>query len=43
MRQAQERVILAAMAVWPDGTYQLLHYEIAEGEDSQSWLNFFAH
>ncbi len=31
------------MAVWPDGTYQLLHYEIAEGEDSQSWLNFFTH
>ncbi len=43
MRQAQERVILAAMAVWPDGTYQLLHYEIAEGEDSQSWFNFFEH
>ena len=43
VRQAQERVILAAMAVWPDGTYHLLHYEIAEGEDSQSWLNFFNH
>jgi transposase-like protein len=43
VRQAQERVILAAMAVWPDGTYHLLHYEIAEGEDSQSWFNFFEH
>jgi transposase-like protein len=31
------------MAVWPNGTYQLLHYEIAEGEDRQSWLNFFTH
>ena len=31
------------MAVWSDGTYHLLHYEIAEGEDSQSWLNFFNH
>ncbi len=31
------------MAVWPDGTYHLLHYEIAEGEDSQSWQNFFEH
>ncbi len=31
------------MAVWSDGTYHLLHYEIAEGEDSQSWLNFFEH
>ena len=43
VRQIQERVILSAMAVWPNGTYQLLHYEIAEGEESQSWLNFFAH
>ena len=43
LRQVQERVIFSAMAVWPNGTYQFLHYEIAEGEDSQSWLNFFAH
>ena len=43
VRQAQERVILAAIAVWPDGSYQLLHYEIAEGEDSQSWHFFFDH
>ena len=43
VRQAQERVILAAMAVWPDGSYQLLHYEIAPREDIESWLNFFEH
>lgn len=43
VRQAQERVILAAMAVWPDGSYQLLHYEIAPREDLESWLNFFEH
>jgi transposase-like protein len=41
MRQAQERVILAAMAVWPDGSYQLLHDQIAQQEDTQSWQNFW--
>ena len=43
IRQAQDRVILAGMAVWPDGSYQLLHYEIASQEDIQSWENFFRH
>ena len=43
MRQAQDRVILAAMAVWSDGSYQLMHYEIASQEDIQSWENFFTH
>ena len=41
MRKAQERVLLAAMAVWPNGRYQILHYEIAEQEDIQSWETFF--
>ncbi len=40
-RQAEERVILAAMAVWPDGSYHLLHYEIAIAEETASWTNFF--
>jgi len=43
MRQAQERVILTAMAVWGDGSYQILHYEIAQQEDTQSWEEFFKH
>jgi transposase-like protein len=42
-RQAQERVILVAMAVWPDGTYHVFHYEIAETEAEQTWLVFFEH
>ena len=41
VRQATERVILAAMAVYADGSYQLLHYEIAQVEDTQAWLSFF--
>lgn len=43
LRQAQERVVLVAMAVWPDGRYECLHYEIAPQEDSQSWEGFFEH
>jgi transposase-like protein len=42
-RQAQERVILVALAVWPDGTYHILHFEVAEDEDEAHWLAFFDH
>lgn len=42
-RQAQERVILVAMAVWPNGSYHILHYEIAEMEGEQAWVTFFEH
>lgn len=42
-RQTQERVILVAMAVWPDGSYHILHYEIADTEAEQTWLAFFDH
>ena len=43
MRQAQERVVLTALAVWPDGNHEVLHYEIAEQEETQSWAAFFEH
>jgi transposase-like protein len=42
-RQAQERVILTALAVWPDGRYRIFHYEIAEDENEACWLAFFDH
>lgn len=37
VRQAQERVILAAMAIWPDGSQQLLHYTVCHSEDADAW------
>jgi transposase-like protein len=37
VRQAQERVILAAMAIWPDGSQQLLHYTVCRSEDADAW------
>jgi putative transposase len=42
-RQAQDRVILVAMAVWPDGFYHILHYEVAEMEGEQAWITLFEH
>ena len=40
-RQAEERVILAAMAVWPDGSHHLLHYKVSTQEDAATWTAFF--
>ena len=42
-RQAEERVVLTALAVWPDGNHEVLHYEIAKQEDTQGWETFFEH
>ncbi len=40
-RQAEDRVILAAMAVWPDGSRQLFHYKVCEQECAAAWTAFF--
>ena len=40
-RRAEERVILVAMAVWPDGRYHILHYEVAQDESEATWSAFF--
>jgi len=42
-RQAEERVILAALAVWEDGSYEIVHYEIACAEGEGEWQTFFEH
>lgn len=42
-RQAQERVILVALGLWPDGSYQVLHYQVAPVEGEAAWLAFFDH
>ncbi len=41
--RGQERVILAAMAVWPDGRHHMIHYEVAEDENLDTWSPFFQH
>jgi len=32
-----ERVILAVMGVWEDGRHEILHYEAADAENTESW------
>jgi hypothetical protein len=42
-RRAEERVILAALAVWEEGSYEILHYEIAGEAGEAEWSAFFSH
>ncbi|MCC3410131.1 MAG: transposase [Microcoleus sp. PH2017_10_PVI_O_A] len=42
-RQAEERVILAVLGVWDDGSYAILHYEIATAEGEAEWSALFEH
>src|SRR6266542_28978 len=37
-----EQVILTVMGVWEDGRHQILHYEAAAEEDTQSWTALLA-
>jgi putative transposase len=36
--RGQERVILTVMGVWLDGRHEILHYEAAAAEDTESWI-----
>jgi len=40
VQRAEERVILAALAVWEDGSYQLLHFAVATTEEESTWKTF---
>jgi transposase-like protein len=40
-RQVEERVVLAVMAVWEDGSQELIHYEIAKVESEATWTTVF--
>jgi len=40
-RQAEKRVVLAIMAIWEDGSQELLHYEVPETESEASWKKVF--
>jgi transposase-like protein len=39
--RGQERVVLVAMAVWPDGQHTVLHYQVATTEDATTWGALF--
>jgi putative transposase len=35
--RGQEQVILAVMGVWPDGRHQILHYQLADEDNTAAW------
>lgn len=41
--RGEERVILAVLAVWPDGRHHIIHYEVAPDENSETWSAVFQH
>jgi transposase-like protein len=40
-RRIEERVVLAVMAIWSDGSQELIHYEVAEVESEVTWTRVF--
>jgi transposase-like protein len=40
-RQAEKRVVLAVMAIWEDGSQELIHYEVAKTESEAAWKKVF--
>lgn len=40
-RQAEKRVVLAVMAIWEDGSQELIHHEVAETESEAAWKKVF--
>jgi len=41
--RGEERVILAVLAVWPDGRHYIIHYEVATDENEDTWSAVFQH
>jgi putative transposase len=41
VKRKQKRVILSALGVWPDGHWEIVHWQIAEGENETTWKTFF--
>jgi transposase-like protein len=40
--RGQDQVILTVMGVWPDGRHQIIHYQLADAEDTAAWSDLFA-
>jgi putative transposase len=41
VKRKQKRVMLSALGVWPDGHWEIVHWQIAAGENEQTWKTFF--
>src|SRR5216683_545608 len=41
VKRKQKRVMLSALGVWPDGHWDIVHWQIAAGENETTWKTFF--
>jgi len=41
VKRKQKRVVLSALGVWPDGHWEIVHWQIATGETADTWKAFF--
>jgi putative transposase len=41
VKRQQKRVVLSALGVWPDGHWEIVHWQIATGETADTWQAFF--
>jgi transposase-like protein len=41
VKRKQKRVVLSALGVWPDGHWEIVHGQMAEGETADTWHTFF--
>jgi len=41
VKRQQKRVMLSALGVWPDGHWEIVHWQIAAGENETTWKTFF--
>src|SRR6266446_4748682 len=41
VKRQQKRVMLSALGVWPDGHWEIVHWQSAAGEHATTWKPFF--
>jgi len=41
VKRKQKRVMLSALGVWPDGHWEIVHWQIAAGDNETTWKTFF--
>jgi len=40
VKRKQKRVVLSALGGWPDGPWEIVHWQVAEGETADTWKTF---
>src|SRR5712691_9734794 len=41
VKRQQKRVVLSALGVWPDGHWEIVHWQVTSGENQPAWEAFF--